>query len=80
MHNIMSQNKDKSYYDVKLECLLPATLTYRVLAEDSNQAAEMIKKMQPNSVKYKLIGKKEIKLIVYDAGSSLIRFVKNILK
>lgn len=70
--------KEKKYYDVRVECLLPATLTYRVLAEDPNKAAEMIKNLQPNQVKHKLIGRKELKLSVYDSGSTIIRFVKNI--
>lgn len=66
------------YYDVKVECMLPATLTYRVLAEDAQQASEMIKGMQPVAVKHKLIGRKEIKLTVYDAGSNMIKFLKNL--
>ena len=68
--------KSKYYYDVKIECLLPATLTYKVLAENAEQAATLIKGMQPNAVKHKLAGKRDIKMIVYDAGSSFIRFVK----
>src|SRR4030043_80302 len=47
--------KPKHYYDVKVECMLPATLTYKVLAEDPNQAAELIKNMKPTSVRHKLI-------------------------
>lgn len=80
----MTKDKDKEkpkpkfYYDVKVEVMLPATLTYRVLAEDATQAANMIKNMQPNSVQHKLIGRKEIKLKVYDAGSSMMRFVKEL--
>jgi hypothetical protein len=68
------------YYDVKIECMLPATLTYRVLAEDAVQAAEMIKGKSPNSVAHKLIGRKELVLKVYDAGSSMIRLVLNTWK
>lgn len=71
--------KPKYYYDVKVDVMLPAILTYRVLAEDPQQAAELIKHMQPNSVKHKLHGRKEHKLTVYDAGSSMIRFIKNLL-
>lgn len=70
--------KPKFYYDVKVECMLPATLTYRVLAEDPNQAAAMIKGLSPTGVKHKLIGRKENKLIVYDAGCSMIRLVKKL--
>lgn len=72
--------KPKYYYDVKVECMLPATLTYRVLAETPEQAAEMIKGLQPNSVKHKLIGRKELKLMVYDAGSSFMKLMKNLFR
>lgn len=70
----------KKYYDVKIECMLPATLTYRVLAEDPQQAAELIRGLQPNSVKHRLIGRKDIKLMVYDAGSSMIKLIKNLFR
>jgi hypothetical protein len=71
--------KPKLYYEVKVECMLPATLTYRVLAEDAFQAAEMIKGKSPNSVAHKLIGRKELVLKVYDSGSSMMRFMKKLL-
>ena len=71
--------KPKAYYDVKVECLLPATLLYRVLAEDPEQAIELSKKMTPSGVQYKIVGKKELKIRVYDAGSTMIRFIKNLL-
>lgn len=67
------------YYDIKVECLLPATLTYRILAEDPQQAMLKMKGMSPISVKHRLIGRKELKLIIYDAGSSMIRFIKSLL-
>ena len=69
----------KKYFDVRVECMLPAILNYRVLAEDPKQAAAMIKDLQPNSVRHRLIGRKDIKITVYDAGGSLMRLVKNLL-
>jgi hypothetical protein len=69
----------KQYYDVKIECMLPATITYRVLAEDPQQAAELIKGMSPIGVKHRLIGRKELKLTVYDAGSTMIRWMRNLI-
>lgn len=69
----------KYYFDVKVECMLPATLTYRVLAEDAQQAAEMIRNMSPVSVQHKLAGRRESILKVYDAGSTMMRFVKRLL-
>lgn len=71
--------KPKFYYDVKVECMLPATLTYRVLAEDPSQAAELIKGKSPNSVQHKLIGRKELVLRVYDASSTMMRLMKKLL-
>lgn len=69
----------KYYYDVKVECLLPATLTYRVHAETPEKAAEMTKSLSPNSVRHRLIGRKELKLSVSDAGSNMIKFIKNLV-
>jgi hypothetical protein len=70
----------KTYFDVKIETLLPATLMYKVLAENAEQALILIKNIQPNSVKYKLVGRRDIKLMIYDAGTCIIRLVKNIIK
>jgi len=72
-------SKPKFYYDVKVECMLPAVLTYRVLAEDPQQAAELIKGKTPNSVQHKLLGRRELILKVYDASGCMIRFVKKLL-
>jgi hypothetical protein len=69
----------KLYYDVKVECMLPATLTYRVLAENPQQASDLIKGMNPNSVHHKLIGRKEMVLRVYDASGCVIRFMKKLV-
>ena len=75
----MENKKNKKYFDVKVECLLPATLTYRILAEDEHQAMTLIKNASPNGIKHRLAGKKELKITVYDAGSSIIRLIKNLL-
>lgn len=70
----------KFYYDVKIECLLPATVTYRVLAETPEKAAEMIKGMSPTSVKHRLVGRKELKMMVYDAGCNFLKLVRNLVR
>lgn len=67
------------YYDIKVEVMLPATLHYRVLAKSPEEAVKLLKNLQPNAVKHKLIGRKEIKLYVYEAGTSLIKFIKNLI-
>ena len=71
--------KDKQYYDVKVECMLPATLTFRILAEDAPQALELIKGKSPNSVQHKLAGRRDLVAKVYDAGSMMMRHMKKLL-
>lgn len=75
----IAKKPDLVYYDVKVETLIPATLVFRILAEDAEEAANMIKNKQPNQVKYRLHGRKDIKLTVYNASSTLIKFVKNLV-
>ena len=60
--------------------MVPATIVYRVLAENFNEAIDLTKNQQPTSIKYKIPAKKDIKIYVYDAGTSIVRFVKNIIK
>ena len=66
----------KILYDVKLECLVPATIVYRILADSPEQALELIKGKQPKEIRYRLHLKKSLKAIVYDAGNLLIRLTK----
>lgn len=69
----------KKYYDVKVESLVPAILIYKVLAANPEEAFYKIKHIHPNHIQYKVHNRKDIKATVYDAGSNLIKFVKNIL-
>ena len=71
--------KAKQYYDVKVECTLPATITFRVLAEDPREAADLIRGAAPISVVHRLVGRKDHKLSVYDAGSTMLRWMKNLI-
>jgi len=73
-------NNEKKYYDVRIECMVPATLTYRVFAENFDEAIELTKRQQPIHYKYKVTEKKDIKISIYDAGTSLIKFVKNMIR
>lgn len=68
----------KQYYEVRVEAMLPAVITYRVLAETAEEAAGLIKHMSPVGVKHKLIGRKEIQLKVYDSGGSVIKFMRKL--
>src|SRR5271165_1497934 len=69
--------KVKAYYDVKVECLVPTTLIYRIYADDEQEALELITKKPPTQMKPNLLLKKMIKATVYIAGSSMVKLVKN---
>ncbi len=71
--------KAKHYYDVKVECTLPATITFRILAETAEEAADLIRGASPVSVQHRLVGRKDHKISVYDAGSTMLRWMKNLL-
>ena len=75
----MNKIEQKKYiwYDVKLECMLPATLIYRVYSEDKKPelAIDLAKRQMPNSVKYRIPEKRDIKYYVYLAGTSLLKYV-----
>jgi hypothetical protein len=69
----------KKYYDVKVSCMIPAELVYRILAENEHQALELIKGKNPNSVSHKLHGRKELLIKVYDSGSNIMRLLKRLV-
>lgn len=69
--------KIKKYYDVKLDALVPCTITYRISAYDEHEALTLLPKAIPTHVKHNLFQKRNIKAIINDAGSSIIRLIKN---
>ena len=68
----------KKWYDVKIEALIPATLIYRVQSTSPEETAELIKNIKPIHVSYKLNGRRELKLVVCESGSSIIKYFKNL--
>lgn len=72
--------KEKSYFDIRVECLMPATVSYRILAEDENDAFNQIKNKQPNNIKYNFNLKRNIKATVYVASSSIVKLVKHFIR
>ena len=68
------------YFEVKVETMVPAILSYRVLALDAQQAADKIKHLSPNSINYKFPKRKDLKLMVYNWGTIVLKFVKNLRK
>lgn len=74
--------KTKEYYTVRVEVLAPSVLTYRIYAESPEEAVEIALKQRgqqmsaPPSI---IFGRmKNLKATVYAAGSSLVKYVKNL--
>jgi hypothetical protein len=68
--------KQKSYFDVKIEALVPCLLTYRILADDENSALDIALKTPPNSIKPNGRARSFIKATVYNAGSLMIKLTR----
>ena len=68
--------KQKKYYDIKLEATVPCMITYRVLADDEQDAIAQMKWKAPTGVRPDVSRKRDIKATVYDSGSAIIRFAK----
>lgn len=66
------------YYTVKIETMVPATLTFKVLAESPEDAATKARKASPSNVQYRLGGRKDLKATIYDFGSSMIKLITNL--
>jgi hypothetical protein len=69
--------KVKKYFDIKLECLVPTVIVYRVLAEDENEALAEFNKKAPIKVNPDIRRKRPIKATVYDGGCTTVRATKN---
>lgn len=69
---------EKVYYDIRVETLIPATVSFRVLAEDEQKALLMIKNIPPRHINYQVNRRRDIKMMVYEAGSSILKFIKNL--
>jgi len=76
---IEKKKNEKKYYDCTLECLVPATITWRVLASNENEALQIVNATttSPTSVKYRLNLRRKIKFAIFDAGTTIIRLIKN---
>jgi hypothetical protein len=67
----------KKYFTVKIETLTPCTITYRIYAENEEDAITMTKRATPTSVRPNISLKRLLKATVYDAGTSVVKLVKS---
>lgn len=73
------QKKEKKFYTVEVECLIPAVVKYRVLVdEDEYDLAikESIRVMPMSPPKLNISRMKRISAKVYDWGTNMMRHVK----
>jgi len=75
-------NKQKKYYTVKVEAIAPIELTFRILAEDADEALHILEKrglenqlLEPP--KPKLTRLRKLSAKVYDIGTIILRKSKN---
>lgn len=78
MQKIAKEIPVKVPFDIKVETMVPAILTYRIMAETPEEAVQLLKNQTPRNISYKLNSKKDIKLSVYDVGSCILRLIKNL--
>jgi hypothetical protein len=80
--NVVEKKKSKEYFTVKIETVAPVILTYKILAETPEEAAEMAGKKKgqqmsgPPIILFAKLGK--LKAKVYKAGTSLLQLTKNL--
>lgn len=70
---------NKLYYDVKVEFLIPTTITYRVSAANENEALKEIEKISARKMSQQqhLNRKIKLKATVYKPSSNMVKLSKN---
>lgn len=76
---LIKQASVNKYYDVKVESMVPAILVFKVLAKNPEEALLKIRGIAPNAVQYRLQSRRDSKITILDAGTTMIRFVKKLL-
>jgi hypothetical protein len=70
----------KKYYTIKIETLTPVEITCKVLAEDANEALELVLKAPvskyASNVKPILSKAKKVKATICKYGSNIIELIK----
>jgi hypothetical protein len=67
---------EKKYFSIVVECQVPATLSFKVLAESPEQALEMINKASPIDFKPKISKRRLLQAKVLYYGYSTIIMTK----
>lgn len=74
-----SSKPEKQWYSVKLEVMVPAEITYRILATDESEAIQLSLKQSPSEPpRFRLPQMKRLSAKVYKAGTSLLKLSKKL--
>jgi hypothetical protein len=72
--------KQKKYYTVEIECLLPAIVKYRVLVDEGNYEQAIVDSIKLHPIEKPILRfnkMKRLKAKVYDWGTSMLKHVKD---
>jgi hypothetical protein len=75
-----AKQKPLHVYEIKIEADVPSILTYRITAESPEKALERALKSQPSGVRPNLARRRNLKASVVEAGTSIIRLVRDLKK
>lgn len=70
--------KKINQYTIKIDYLVPTTITYKIAAENEHEALKMVDK-KPTSyyhMKQNLPRKIKLKAIIFQASTSIVKFTK----
>ena len=65
-------------YDIKIDYLVPTTITYKVSAENEHEALKQVEKIpvSRSHIKHNLQRKIKIKAKVFQASTSIVKYTK----
>ncbi len=70
---------EKFWFDVRMDCLIPATLHFRIQAENPEEALLLSRHKPPRSIAYEPQRRKALKVRIYEGGSCLLRLAKQLM-
>lgn len=63
-------------YNVVIETLVPTSITYRIYAQNPEEALDKMKRANPTNIQPILRKKRDLKATIYEYGSLIIKLTK----
>jgi hypothetical protein len=78
MSNNLTPTKKIHHYTIKIDYLVPTTITYKIDAENEHEALKMVDKKPAAHyhMKQNLARKIKLKATIFQASTSIVRFTK----